>query len=264
MEHETLIRLGAFFGIFAAMAAWEMAAPRRARALTRGGRWATNWGIAVLNAATTFVMKAGLGAAAVLAAVDASARGIGLFTELDWPIWAEVAIAFLAFDFAIWFQHWASHKVPVLWRLHRVHHADRDIDVTTGIRFHPIEIALSMLFKIALVYALGASVIAVILFEVVLNGAAMFNHANVRLPTRADRLLRLAVVTPDMHRVHHSTIRAEHDSNYGFNLSIWDRLFGTYTDRPAGGHHGMRIGLPEHQDGAPARLGWSLSFPFRR
>lgn len=261
MEYESLVRLGAFFGIFAAMAAWELAAPMRERALARGGRWATNWGISILNTGLSAVMKGGMGVAAVVAADDAKKHGIGLFHGLDWPMWLEVLIVFVVLDFAIWLQHLASHKIPILWRLHRVHHADRDIDVTTAIRFHPIEIALSMLFKIALVYALGAPLVAVVLFEVVLNGSAMFNHANIRLG-RADRWVRLAVVTPDMHRVHHSVERREHDANYGFNLSIWDRLFGTYVAQPEGGHQGMKIGLPDHQDDAPARLGWSLMFPF--
>lgn len=264
MTDETALRLGVFFGIFLVMAAWEWAAPMRARALRRGGRWATNWAMGALNTGVTAAMKLGLGAAAVLAALDAEAAGIGLFHWIAWPLWAEILIVFLILDFAIWFQHWLMHKVPVLWRLHRVHHADRDIDVTTAIRFHPVEIALSMVFKIGLVYALGAPVAAVILFEVVLNGAAMFNHANVKLPAQVDRWLRLAVVTPDMHRVHHSADRAEHDTNFGFNLSVWDRLFGTYTAQPKGGHQGMTIGLAEHQGTAPGRLVWSLAFPFRK
>jgi sterol desaturase/sphingolipid hydroxylase (fatty acid hydroxylase superfamily) len=156
-----------------------------------------------------------------------------------------------------------THKVPLLWRLHQVHHADRDIDVTTAIRFHPIEIALSMLLKIGLVYALGAPAAAVVAFEVILNGCAMFNHANIRLPRRLDAVLRLFIVTPDMHRVHHSIDRSEHDANYGFNLSIWDRLFGTYVAEPAGGHHGMTIGLAPYQTDEPTRLGWSLLLPFK-
>ena len=263
MISETTIRLGAFFGIFAAMALWEIAAPVRARVAAKGQRWATNWAISLINAGTVAVMKAGLGAAAVLAAIDAGENGIGLFQHLDWPAWAEILLVFLALDFAIWLQHLLSHKIPVLWRLHRVHHADRDIDVTTAIRFHPIEIALSMLFKIGLVYALGAPVVAVILFEVVLNGSAMFNHANIGLG-RAERWLRMAVVTPEMHRVHHSVHRHEHDANYGFNLSVWDRLFRTYVAEPEGGERGMTIGLSEHQDAQPTRLGWSLAFPFKR
>lgn len=260
---ETTIRLLAFGGIFAVMALWEVAAPRRLRMMPRAGRWLTNWALSIANSALVALMKAFLGATAVLAALDAADRGIGLFNTLDWPAWAEVAIAFLVLDFAIWLQHLASHKIPVLWRLHRVHHADRDVDVTTAIRFHPIEIGLSMLFKIALVYALGAAALAVLIFEVVLNGASMFNHANIRLGT-ADRWLRLAVVTPDMHRVHHSVDRREHDANYGFNLSIWDRLLGTYVAQPRGGHDGMTIGLSRHQTDQPARLVWALTFPFRR
>ena len=264
MGDETTIRLAVFFGIFAAMAVWEALAPRRVRLYGRGSRWLTNWGISITNSVVSALMKAALGAAAVLAAMDAEAGGLGLFNALDWPFWLEVLIVFVVLDFAIWFQHLVSHKVPVLWRLHRVHHADPDFDVTTAIRFHPIEIALSMLFKIALVYALGASVVAVILFEVILNGSAMFNHANVRLPARVDRWLRLAIVTPDMHRVHHSIHREEHDANYGFNLAIWDRLFGTYIAQPDAGHEGMAIGLAAHQNGAPSRFVWSLAFPFRR
>lgn len=263
MLSETTIRLAAFGGIFVVMAAWELAAPRRMRVMPRAGRWITNWAISISNAAVTALMKTLLGAAAVLAALDAADRGIGLLHALDWPGWAEVAVAFIVLDFAIWLQHLASHKIPVLWRLHRVHHADRDVDVTTAIRFHPIEIALSMLFKIAVVYAIGAPLVAVILFEVVLNGCSIFNHANVRLG-RVDRWLRLAIVTPDMHRIHHSVDRREHDANYGFNLSVWDHLFRTYVPEPRGGHDGMTIGLSSHQDEAPARLLWSLGFPFRR
>jgi len=263
MVSESVIRLGAFFGIFAVMALWEVARPMRQRALGRTGRWATNLAISIINTGVTVALKAGLGAAAVLAAIDASERGIGLFNTIAWPAWAEVLVAFVLLDLAIWLQHLISHKIPILWRLHRVHHADRDIDVTTAIRFHPIEIALSMLLKIALVYALGASIVAVVIFEVVLNGVAMFNHANVRLG-RADRWLRLAVVTPDMHRVHHSIDRREHDANYGFNLSIWDRLLRTYVAVPRLGHQGMTIGLEHHQTEDPAGLVWSLGFPFRK
>lgn len=264
MEGETALRLGVFFGIFAVMALWEGVAPKRARMLTRAQRWLTNWGISVVNSVVTVLMKSLLGAAAVVASLDAADLGIGLFNQLGWPIWLEVLIAFVILDFAIWFQHLLSHKIPILWRLHRVHHADRDVDVTTAIRFHPIEIALSMAFKIGLVYLLGVSVIAVILFEVVLNGAAMFNHANVRLPRAVDRWARLAIVTPDMHRIHHSVERHEHDANYGFNLSIWDRLFGTYIENAGQGEAGLVLGLSEHQTRDPARLVWSLAFPFRR
>ena len=262
MENEAVIRLGVFFGAFAILAIWEMAAPRRALVLPKSSRWLTNWSISILNTSLTAGMKILLGAAAVAAALDAESLGWGFFNQVDWPLWLECLVVFLVLDFAIWAQHWAMHMVPVLWRLHRVHHVDRDIDVTTAIRFHPLEIALSMGFKILLVYLLGAPAVAVILFEVVLNGAAMFNHANIRLGNW-DRRLRLAIVTPDMHRVHHSIVRAEHDTNFGFNLSIWDRLFGTYTAEPSKGHEGMTIGLAEHQDDKPAAILWSLGFPFR-
>lgn len=256
---ETAVRLAIFVGIFVAIALWERATPMRRLVEARPRRWATNWGLSVIDAA---IVRLLFGAAAVGAALDAEAGGWGLFNALDWPLWLEVVVVFVVLDFAIWLQHLLSHKIPVLWRLHRVHHADRDIDVSTGIRFHPGEIALSMLFKIGLVYALGAPALAVITFEAVLNGASMFNHGNLRLPPRVDRALRQVIVTPDMHRVHHSIVRAEHDTNYGFNLSIWDRVFGTYTDQPEGGHQGMTIGLADHQDSAPSRLGWTLAFPF--
>jgi sterol desaturase/sphingolipid hydroxylase (fatty acid hydroxylase superfamily) len=258
---ETALRLGVFFGIFIAMALWERGVPMRALAVSRLGRWGTNWAISIIDAVMVRLL---FGAAAAGAALDAAAGGWGLFSRLDWPGWVAFALTFLIFDFAIWLQHLISHKIPVLWRLHRVHHADRDMDVTTAIRFHPIEIALSMGLKIGLVYALGASVAVVIAFEVVLNGAAMFNHGNVRMPAAVERGLRWLIVTPDMHRVHHSVDRAEHDANYGFNLSVWDRIFGTYVDQPALGHDGMTIGLPQCQDDGPTRLGWSLAFPFRK
>jgi sterol desaturase/sphingolipid hydroxylase (fatty acid hydroxylase superfamily) len=205
----------------------------------------------------------GLPLLAVGAAVDAAANGWGVLNKVDWPAWIEITGAVLFFDFAIWVQHLVTHKVPVLWRLHRVHHADRDIDVTTAIRFHPVEIALSMLLKIGLVYLIGPAALAIILFEIILNGTAMFNHANMALPRALDRVVRLVLVTPDMHRVHHSTLRTEHDSNYGFALSIWDRMFRTYVAQPGAGHDGMEIGL-EWRDDNPSRLGWSLALPFRR
>ena len=202
--------------------------------------------------------------AAIAAAFYAEAHHLGLLNQVSWPYWIKVVVALLVLDLAIWVQHWASHKVPLFWRLHQVHHADRDIDVTTAVRFHPVEIALSMLWKIVVVVPLGAPPLAVFLFEVILNACAMFNHANIALPQRLDRILRLLVVTPDMHRVHHSVLRREHNSNYGFNLSLWDRLFRTYTAQPEGGHQGMTIGLPPYQSEAPTRFGWSLWLPFGR
>lgn len=261
MENEALIRLGVFLGLFGLFALAETLAPRRVRSLPRGRRWITNWSFTVLNTIVLRVMAIGLPLLAVGAAMDASANGWGLFNSLDWPGWVELLAAVLVLDFAIWAQHLITHKIPLLWRLHRVHHADRDIDVTTAIRFHPVEIALSMLLKIGLVYALGPSALAIILFEIILNGTAMFNHANIRLPLAVDRVVRLVLVTPDMHRVHHSVHRHEHDSNYGFSLSIWDRLLGTYVAQPSDGHDDMTIGL-KWQDDRPARLGWSLWLPF--
>ncbi|WP_264212215.1 sterol desaturase family protein [Leisingera thetidis] len=263
MEHESLIRLAVFLGLFALFAAAEARAPRRARTLPRQRRWLTNLSITVLNTLTLRALALGLPLLAVGAALDAAGQGWGLLNALRWPVWLEGLLAVLVLDFAVWLQHLVTHKVPLLWRLHRVHHADRDMDVTTAVRFHPLEIALSMLLKIGLVYLLGPSAPAVLLFELLLNGTALFTHANLALPPRLERILRLGLVTPDMHRVHHSVRRAEHDSNYGFALSVWDRIFGTYTAEPGRGHAGMTVGL-QWQDGRPARLGWSLRLPFRR
>ncbi|MEP1521129.1 sterol desaturase family protein [Ascidiaceihabitans sp.] len=261
MEHEVFIRFGIFLGLFAILAAIEAAAPRRKRRQTRAARWSTNWGMTLVNTATLRAMAVFLPLLAVGAATDAQLNGWGLFNVIDLPVWIEVVLAILILDFAIWLQHLITHRVPLLWRLHRVHHADVDIDVSTAIRFHPVEIALSMVLKIGLVYLLGPAAIAVILFEILLNGTAMFNHANIKLPLAVDAFVRCVLVTPDMHRVHHSVHRHEHDSNYGFALSIWDRMFGTYIAQPAQGHDKMAIGL-QWQDARPSKLGWSLRLPF--
>lgn len=263
MEHETLIRLGVFGGLFVLFAVIETLAPRRARVQPRLGRWITNWAIIVLDSLALRALALAVPLLAVGAALDAGRMGWGLFNLLDLPRWFEFAAAILVFDFAIWAQHLITHKVPAFWRFHRMHHADRDMDVTTAIRFHPVEIAASMVLKIGLVYLIGPAAWAILVFEVLLNGTAMFNHANIRLPLWLDRAVRLVLVTPDMHRVHHSVYRHEHDSNYGFALSIWDRLFGTYVAQPQAGHDAMTVGL-QWQDDAPARLGWSLALPFRR
>lgn len=263
MENEAILRIAVFLGLFALFASAETLAPRKSRTCKRRRRWLTNLTISVLNTLALRALALGLPLLAVGAALDAGRHGWGLFNLLGWPAWVEVALAVLILDFAIWTQHLITHKVPVLWRLHRVHHADRDMDVTTAVRFHPVEIALSMLLKIGLVYLLGPAALAVVLFEILLNGTALFNHANIRLPIAADAVLRKVLVTPDMHRVHHSIRREEHDSNYGFALSIWDRAMGTYIAQPASGHDGMTIGLG-WQDERPTRLGWSLWLPFRR
>ena len=263
--NNTAIRLGLFAGIFLAMALVELGLPKRKLISSKGRRWLTNLGISATGGLLLRLMAAlAVPVAAVAAAFYAQENGLGLLNNVDWPAWLKVVVVLAALDLAIWAQHLASHKIPILWRLHKVHHADRDIDVSTAVRFHPIEIALSMVWKIALVIPLGASPFAVFLFEVILNGCAMFNHANIGLPRWLDGILRLFVVTPDMHRVHHSVLRREHNSNYGFNLSLWDRLFRTYTAQPQGGHQGMRIGLTPYQSEAPTRFGWSLWLPFRK
>ena len=259
---EPMLRLGVFIGVFTIMALLELALPRRKLTASRGRRWFTNGAIIGIDGALVRLMSVFvIPLAAVAAALYTEEHQIGLFNLIDLPLWLEIVLVVMILDFSIWFQHLVSHKVPILWRVHQMHHADRDIDVTTGLRFHPIEIGLSMLYKIVLVLLLGPVAVAVVIFEVILNGTAMFNHANVKLPLWLDRVLRLVLVTPDMHRVHHSIIRREHDTNYGFAMSIWDRLMGTYTDQPVKGHDGMTIGLAAYQHDGPTKLGWSLKLP---
>lgn len=260
MENETLIRLSVFLGLFAFFAIVETLVPRRQRTNT-ARRWFVNWGLSIIDTITINVMAFVMPVMAVGAAIDAGNNGWGLLNNVTWPNWFEIVLAILVLDFLIWFQHLITHKIPLLWRLHQVHHSDKVMDVTTAIRFHPIEIALSMLLKIGLIYLLGPLAFAVILFEVLLNGNALFNHANIRLPQKVDAIIRLLIVTPDMHRVHHSVHRDEHDSNYGFSLSIWDRMFRTYVAQPKDGHDDMKIGL-RWQDDRPAKLLWSLQLPF--
>jgi len=264
-QSDSTIRLAIFIAVFTVMAFIELGWPKRALVVAKGRRWLTNLGIAgVASVVLRLMAMLAVPVAAVAAAGFAQAHQIGLLNHLPWPEWLKVALALLVLDLAIWAQHLVSHNVPLFWRLHQVHHADRDIDVTTAIRFHPVEIALSMLWKIAVVVPLGASPFAVFLFEVILNACAMFNHANIALPRALDRTLRLLVVTPDMHRVHHSVLRCEHDANYGFNLSLWDRLFRTYVAQPEAGHKGMTIGLDPYQTEQPSEFVWSLALPFRR
>lgn len=263
MENETLIRLSIFAGLFTLFAVIEALIPRRPRTQPRSSRWVTNWAITILDSATLYLLALLIPLLAVGAAMDAGANGWGLMNKLRLPLGVNIIATVLFFDLAIWAQHLITHKIPILWRFHRVHHSDRDIDVTTAIRFHPVEIAFSMLLKIGLVYLLGPSAVGIIIFEIILNGTAMFNHANMKLPLGLDAVVRKVLVTPDMHRVHHSDIRAEHDSNYGFSLSIWDRMFGTYVAQPKKGHDEMTIGL-QWQDDEPSKLVWSLSLPFFR
>ncbi len=263
MENEAIIRLGVFLGLFALFAALETFAPRRRRSQTRARRWSTNWAITIIDTLTLRALAFALPLLAVGAAIDADQNGWGLFNQLALPLWGEVLLTILIFDFIIWAQHLITHKIPFLWRFHRVHHSDVDIDVTTAIRFHPVEIAFSMVLKIGLVYLLGPAALGIILFEIILNGSAMFNHANIKLPLWLDAIVRRVLVTPDMHRVHHSVTRDEHDTNYGFALSIWDQMFGTYKAQPDDGHDDMAIGL-QWQDDRPSKLGWSLALPFFR
>jgi sterol desaturase/sphingolipid hydroxylase (fatty acid hydroxylase superfamily) len=264
-QSDNALRLASFLAVFVVMALMELAWPKRAPVASKGRRWLTNLGIAGVDGLMLRLMAMlAVPVAAVAAAFYAQTHGIGLLNQLAWPEWLKVTLAMLVLDLAIWAQHLVSHKVPLFWRLHQVHHADRDIDVTTAVRFHPVEIALSMLWKIVVVVPLGASPLAVFLFEVILNACAMFNHANIALPAWLDRILRSVIVTPDMHRVHHSVLWREHDSNYGFNLSLWDWLFRTYVAQPEAGHAGMTIGLDPYQSAAPTRFGWSLALPFRQ
>lgn len=261
MQHEPAIRLVFFFGVFAVMAVWEVMAPRRALTVGKLMRWANNLGLVFLN---TLLLRLLFPAAAVGMAAFAQTHGWGLFNFYTVPTTVAVMVSVVALDLIIYLQHVMVHAVPTLWRLHRVHHADLDYDVTTGARFHPLEIALSMLIKFATIAVLGPPVVAVVIFEVLLNATSMFNHANVRLPLALDRLLRLFVVTPDMHRVHHSTEDDETNSNFGFNLPWWDRLFGTYRDQPRSGHEGMTIGIRGFRDPRQVdRLPGMLILPFR-
>lgn len=261
---EVTLRLAVFALAFGSFAVLELLRPRSPLKVSKVRRWLTNLTIIGVDSLLVRIMASlAIPLVATAAAVYAANNGIGLFNVLDWPPWLEFTLSVVALDLAIWFQHLASHKVPLFWRLHQMHHADRDIDVTTAIRFHPIEIALSMLWKIACVLALGASVAAVIAFEIILNATAIFSHANIRLPDALDRIIRLVIVTPDMHRVHHSVLKREHDSNFGFNFSFWDRLFRTYRAKPEKGFDGMTIGLPRYQSEAPSNLWWSLTIPFK-
>jgi sterol desaturase/sphingolipid hydroxylase (fatty acid hydroxylase superfamily) len=257
---EMVIRLAAFGLFFSLFALWELLAPRRVLTVGRGRRWPGNLGILLADVVTVRVL---VPTAAVGAALFAAGNGVGLIHYLNLRLSVAALIGFLALDLAIYLQHVVFHKVPLLWRLHRMHHADLDIDVTTGVRFHPFEILISLLIKVAVILAFGIPVVAVILFEVVLNVTSMFNHSNVSMPAWLDRVLRFILVTPDMHRVHHSILRRETDSNFGFNLPWWDRLFGTYRAQPEAGHIGMTIGIPAFRDPRELRIDRMLTQPFR-
>ncbi len=257
---DVAIRLGTFAGVFALLALWEILAPRRLPSIGRTARWPGNLGIAIIDAvAVRFLFPT----AAVAVALTAEARGWGALNLLALPAWAEIMFAVIALDLIIYAQHVLSHRIPILWRLHRMHHSDLALDLTTGVRFHPVEIVGSMLIKLGAIVALGAPALAVLIFEVILNAASMFNHGNIRLGARLDRALRLVLVTPDMHLVHHSTVRRETDSNFGFCLPWWDRLFKTYRRAPAAGLDAMTIGLDAFRDPRELRLDRMLVQPLR-
>lgn len=259
-----LIRSGIFLAVFLLLALYEHFRPRLPLRTSKKQRWLTNISLILLDNLTLAAMALIGPLVAYQAAVTALQYQIGVFHQIDAPLVVAGFISIILLDMAIWFQHLVMHKVDLLWHLHRVHHADRDIDVTTGIRFHPIEMALSMLWKVAVVFFLGVPVVAIIIYEALLSSMALFSHANIYIPLWLEKRLRLVIITPDMHRVHHSVIRSEHDSNYGNFLSIWDRIFRTYTAAPKDGQEGMKIGLSYYQNDAPARLGWALKNPFHK
>jgi sterol desaturase/sphingolipid hydroxylase (fatty acid hydroxylase superfamily) len=261
LANEPLVRVGFFLGVFVLMALWEFLLPRRVRNIGRRSRWPNNVAVVVIN---TVILRLLFPAAAVGLALVAESHNLGLLNLIQWPRWISIVLGVVFFDLVIYLQHVMFHAVPAFWRLHRMHHADLDIDVTTGVRFHPIEIVLSMLVKLGAILMLGPPAVSVLIFEVLLNATSMFNHSNAYIPLSIDRVLRLFVVTPDMHRVHHSVEDYEANSNFGFNLPWWDRLFGTYLSQPRAGHHGMTIGLNSFRDEQTCiNIKGMLMIPFR-
>jgi sterol desaturase/sphingolipid hydroxylase (fatty acid hydroxylase superfamily) len=257
--YEGPVRLAAFLGVLLAMAFLEMLAPRRPLTTPKAARWFGNLGVVVIGAV---LLRIVFPITAVQLAVWAGQKEWGLFNALELPYGLILILSIVLLDFIIYLQHVMFHAVPTLWRLHMMHHADLDYDLTTGIRFHPIEILISMVIKFSAVVVLGTPALAVILFEIILNGMAMFNHGNLFIPLGLDRVLRWVVVTPDMHRVHHSVFPSETNSNYGFNLSWWDRIMGTYRHQPRLGHQGMTIGLNQFRDPSRLTLVGMLILPF--
>jgi sterol desaturase/sphingolipid hydroxylase (fatty acid hydroxylase superfamily) len=258
ISFETAVRLVPFLAIIMIMVLWELLAPKR-EDVKRSQRWPGNLGIFVFNAVMLFLLPV----TAISAALVSIEYKVGLFFWLEFPFWPKIIVTLVLLDLSIYWQHRLFHLIPLLWRVHRMHHSDTNFDVTTALRFHPLEIFLSMFIKAGTIILLGAPVFAVILFEIILNGCAMFNHSNVRMPKWLDIVVRLFVVTPDMHRVHHSIDPSEHNNNYGFALSIWDRLFGTYKDQPEHSHESMPIGLPVFSSMAETRFDKMITQPFR-
>lgn len=245
LTHEVAIRAGVFFGVLILMAVWEVFAPRRASTISKVVRWGNNLGLVVFN---SILLRFIFPTAAVGVAIFVSEHNWGLLNFLHLPPLISVAISIVVLDFVIYFQHVLMHAIPALWRLHRVHHADLDYDFTTGVRFHPLEIIVSMLIKFVAILILGPPVAAVVIFEIILNASSMFNHGNIKLPAALDRILRLLIVTPDMHRVHHSVEKDESSRNFGFNLSWWDHLFDTYRQQPRAGHEEMVVGIQNYRE----------------
>lgn len=259
MEHEATTRMAFFFGILVLAALGEILAPRRMLTMSKLTRWLSNLGVVAVGTLAVRLLFPFIGVHVAFAAQE---QGWGLLNMVDLPEWLEVLISVLVLDLVVYLQHVMFHTVPLIWRLHMMHHADMDIDVTTGLRFHPIEILISMVIKMTTIAALGPTVFAVILFEIILNGTAMFNHGNLKLPLKLDKYLRLLVVTPDQHRVHHSVTIRETNSNFGFNFPWWDRIFGTYRAQPVMGHEKMTIGLAQFREPSKNNLLHMLLMPF--
>jgi len=257
---ETIIRLSFALGIFSLMICWEYFSPRRQQSTARIKRWPVNIGLALFNMT---LMRFTVGGIAFLSAINAQENAIGLLNQFAAPYWLNFLITLLLLDFAIYCQHIVSHKWKLLWRLHQVHHTDIEIDATTAVRFHPLEIMISMGYKVALIYLFGANPIAVIAFEIILNATATFNHSNINLPLKVDKALRWILITPDVHRIHHSTVQSETDSNYGFSISLWDRLFKTYVAEPEKTQTTLDIGLPQYRNQNELGFIKSLLLPFR-
>ncbi|MBX2847830.1 MAG: sterol desaturase family protein [Acidiferrobacterales bacterium] len=258
--NEANLRLGFFVGVFALLAIIEFVTPRRAQTVSKSFRWLNNIGVSVVN---TLVLRFTLPVLATGMALLAHDHSFGIFNWISLPFWLACLLSFLIMDFAIYLQHRLFHAVPIFWRLHRMHHTDLEFDVTTAVRFHPVEILISMLIKLIIVALIGAPAVSILIFEIVLNGSAMFNHSNIKLPSWLDKNLRLILVTPDMHRVHHSVHQPETDSNFGFNLPWWDRLCGTYIDQPRDGHTNMQIGIEKFRDSNDTRLDKLLLQPLK-
>ncbi|WP_339720619.1 sterol desaturase family protein [uncultured Paraglaciecola sp.] len=262
MINDTWIRLGVFISVLVIMMLWEYLRPNRLSPVSTGKRWFSNFFLVLLGSLVARLMvPTGLAAMAIYAQNDQ----IGLWNQISVSLWVSVPVSVLLFDCLIYWQHRLFHRVPMFWRIHRVHHADPHLDASTGLRFHPIEIALSLIVKIAAVLLLGAPVLAILIFEVLLNATSIFNHSNIKLPTKLDKLLKIFIVTQAMHRIHHSQVVHETDSNFGFNLSIWDRLFGSYIEDAANGDEGIKLGLKEYASPQTnTNLKALLLMPFRQ